>query len=363
MSNPRPLVIPSLRQWDGGTGALALTAETRITVPLALTQLAAKFAADLQEITGLILPVLTHSEVTPEADDAGTTISLNLASDGGPAGNESAGERYHAEGYILEISREGVKVVAPSSAGLYYGTRSILQILAQSKGENSLPLGTAVDWPDYEVRGFMLDVGRRFFTGDFVRDYIKLMSYFKLNRFQLHLNDNQIFTENKDWTDAYAGFRLASDNPVFAGLASTDGSYSRTEWADFEAIAASRGVTIIPEIDGPAHAAAIIHWRPEVGRDNGKSDHLDLSKPESTQLMKDIFSEFTPWFHSAEVNFGADEYPRDLTEDFRQYYNEIAAHLRTLGKQPSAWGSFSYMGGGIAGYDKDVVINSWNNDW
>jgi hypothetical protein len=44
-------------------------------------------------------------------------------------------------------------------------------------------------------------------------------------------------------------------------------------------------------------------------------------------------------------------------------YNNIAAHLRTLGKKPSAWGSFSKMGGSVEGYDKDVTINSWNNDW
>ncbi|WP_104173731.1 hypothetical protein [Arthrobacter sp. Y81] len=59
------------------------------------------------------------------------------------------------------------------------------------------------------------------------------------------------------------------------------------------------------------------------------------------QALKDIFAEFTPWFRSEDVNFGADEYPEAFTEYFRNYYNNIAAHLRTLGKKPSAWGSFT----------------------
>jgi hypothetical protein len=355
--NPAPVVIPALRHWTGDAGHFEVAAATRIVVDPSNVSFGHAFAADLAETIGLDLAVVIESP----AANAGRDIRFILD----PANHvEAGGERYKREGYTLTVTASGVVITAPTPTGLFYGSRTVLQILAQTAFRNRMPSGTAVDWPDHEARGFILDVGRRFFTAEFIKDYIKLMSFYKLNRFQIHLNDNQIFTDNKDWTDAYAGFRLASTNPAFNGLASTDGSYSRADWDAFEDFAAARGVTLIPEIDGPAHAAAIIHWRPEVGHDNGKSDHLDLQNPASTQLMKEIFSEFTPWFRSPEVNFGADEYPRHLGADFRQYYNDIAAHIRSLGKTPSAWGSFSYMGeDGIAGYDKDVVINSWNNDW
>lgn len=354
VTNEAPTVVPSLANWSGDTGLVEITAESRIVASSALLTMGEEFSHDLAEMTGLDLPVVSGS-----SQPGDISLVLDLA-DSYAAG----GERYNKEGYKLNISTNGVQVTAPTETGAYYGTRSILQIMTQSDGRNKLPAGSAIDWPNYESRGFILDVGRRFFTADFINDYIKMMSYYKLNRFQIHLNDNEIFRPtDHDWRNGYMGFRLKSDNPEFAGLASADGAYDRADWDGFEATAATRGVQIVPEIDAPAHAAAIIKWKPEIGRDGGKSDHLDLGKPETTQAMKDIFSEFTPWFQGAEVNFGADEYPTSLTTDFRNYYNAMAAHLRTLGKQPGAWGSFSYMGGSTAGYDKDVVINSWNNDW
>jgi LPXTG-motif cell wall-anchored protein len=351
--NPAPVVVPSLHEWTGGSGQLEITPASRIVVPAALDKAGKEFAADLAEMTGLELTVVTGAA---QAGD----ISLVL-----DAANKYAagGVRYDKEGYKLDVTATGAAVTAPTETGVYYGTRSILQIMTQSNGRNKMPVGAAVDWPDYEARGFILDVGRRFFTADFINDYIKMMSYYKLNRFQIHLNDNEIFPANNDWTKSYKAFRLKSDNPTFAGLAATDGSYDRKDWDGFEATAAGRGVQIVPEIDAPAHSAAIIAWRPSIGRDSGMSDHLDLSKPETTAAMKEIFAEFTPWFKGPEVSFGADEYPSSLTTDFRTYYNTMAGYLRTLGKQPNAWGSFSYMGGGVAGYDKNVTINSWNNDW
>jgi hypothetical protein len=350
--NPVPAVVPSLHEWAGGSGELKLSAASRIVVGSGLDKVGQAFAADLSEMTGLQLPVVSGAAAP------GDIILAVNAADSHPAG----GQRYAEEGYRLTATADGVTLTAPTETGVYYGTRSLLQILAQTNGRNIVPLGSATDWPDYEARGFVLDVGRRFFTPEFVRDYIKMMSYYKLNRFQMHLNDNELFPVNT-WPEAYTGFRLATDNPAFAGLVSTDGAYTKADWNSFEDEAATRGVTIIPEIDAPAHAGAIIKWKPEVGLNGGNSDHLDLSKPVTTQVMKDIFDEFTPWFRSDDVNFGADEYPRELTEDFRNYYNNIAAHLRTLGKKPSAWGSFSKMRGSVEGYDKDVTINSWNNGW
>lgn len=350
--NPAPVVVPSLHEWTGGNGLVEVSPSSRIVVPATLNQLGEEFSHDLAEMTGLDLPVVAGASKPGD-------ISLVLdVADKYAAG----GERYSAEGYKLQVHADGVKVTAPTDTGVYYGTRSILQVMVQSDGRNKLPAGSAVDWPDYEARGFILDVGRRVFTADFVDDYIKMMSYYKLNRFQIHLNDNQIFVDNKDWTKGQMGFRLKSDNPKYAGLASADGSFDRADWDGFEATAASRGVRIIPEIDVPAHSAAIIKWRPDIGLDNGKSDHLDLGKPETTEVVKGIFDEFMPWFQGPEVNFGADEYPGDKNQ-YRQFYNDMAAHIRAAGKTPGVWASYKWMSGSIAGYDMDVVPNCWSADW
>ncbi|MEU1943133.1 family 20 glycosylhydrolase [Streptomyces sp. NPDC020125] len=134
------------------------------------------------------------------------------------------------------------------------------------------------------------------------------------------------------------------------------GAYDRRDWDSFEDTAAVNGVTIIPEIDAPAHSLAFTRFRPSLGLDNGDSDHLDLSKPETTVFMKSVFDQFVPWFRSPDVHFGADEYTVDKPR-YKIYFNEMAAHVRALGKHPRAWGSLSVMAADADGYDRDVTLN------
>ncbi|WP_327089117.1 family 20 glycosylhydrolase [Nonomuraea sp. NBC_01738] len=261
-----------------------------------------------------------------------------------------------AEGYRLSVRADGdVLVEATTPTGLLYGTATVNQVLAR---DGELPVGVATDWPNYEVRGFMLDVGRRFFTPGFIRDLLRRMGELKLNELQLHLNDNGFKKDDGGWDGVQAGFRLASDR--FPGLAATDGVYTRADWDSFEDTAAANGVTLIPEIDGPAHSLCFTRYQPELGLNGG--DHLDLAKPETTAFMKEVFDEFVPWFRGPAVHFGADEYFEDPAL-FRDYFNAMAAHVRGHGKQARAWGSFTRMTGDARGYDRDVTINTWANSW
>lgn len=351
-TNAAPQVIPALKTWEGGDGELRLSETTRIVAADDLADTAAQFADDLSDITGIDAQVVTSGA---RSGDIVLELDTTLA-------NPDGGERFAEEGYQLAID-DVVEITAASSTGVFYGTRSVLQILAGADTRTELPRGESADWPDYEVRGFTLDVGRRFFTPDFVRDYISMMSWYKLNNFQIHLNDNQIPRPATGWQDGYSGFRLASDNPEYAGLASDDGAYTRADWQSFEDVAAEHEVLIIPEIDVPAHSLAFIQWKPELGLNGGDSDHLDLTKPETTEVIKGVFDEFAPWFEGTDLHYGADEYPRQYADEYREFFNEMAEHVRSLGKQPRAWGSMTVMNGDAEGYDRDVIINAWNNGW
>ncbi|WBQ08241.1 family 20 glycosylhydrolase [Kribbella sp. CA-293567] len=356
--NPAPAVVPSLQQWTGGTGRLGLRPGTRVSVApadaAALKGVADQLGTDLGAIAGWRVTVVV--DATPRADDV--VLRIDPAAQVGPDTAVAA-----KEGYRLEVT-DGVDIVSRTATGAFWATRSLLQMLVrESPGEATVPVGSAVDWPNYAVRGFMLDVGRRWFDQKFVRDYVRYMSWFKLNTFQLHLNDNEITAPGGDWSKAQSAFRLASDNPKFAGLAANDGAFTRADWNRLESVAADHHVTIVPEIDAPAHARSFIEFDPRLGLNGGNSDHLDLSRPATTEFMKEVFDEFTPWFRGPAVHVGADEYPREYAAQYRQYFNDITAHVRELGKSPSAWGSLSVMSGGAAGYDRDVTINSWNNGW
>ncbi|MEU0315312.1 family 20 glycosylhydrolase [Nocardioides sp. NPDC006273] len=354
--NPKPRVVPALQTWSGGSGLLSLVPATRIVVAdPQLAGVAAQLKADLVEVSGL------KTEVVTDEPSRARDIVLDIDADAavGPSGNAVA-ER---EGYHLTVA-DRVRVTARTQTAVFWGTRTLLQMLVERFPERGvLPVGSTTDWPNVALRGYMLDVGRRWFGETYVRDMVRAMSWYKLNTFQVHLNDNAITAPGGDWSKAQSAFRLASEDPAFDGLAAADGSFTRAEWDELEDVAAAHHVTVVPEIDSPAHSRAFIAFRPEIGLDGGNSDHLDLSKPVTTAFMKDVFSEFTPWFRSPVVHIGLDEYPRDLEDQYRAYTNTLAAHVRSLGKNVRAWGSLTVMAGDATGYDKDMEMVSWNNGW
>lgn len=348
-----PVVIPALQTWAATVGTTHLGDAFVVEHCTELARVANTLLSDVAELTGL-------------AGSTGANGAIVLSLDPNlefPTENATA----LTEGYRLEIGDQ-VRISARTPTGVYWGTRSLLQLLSQS---TSLPGGVALDWPNYPVRGFMLDVGRRFSRPEVLRDYIRFMSWFKLNTFMIHLNDNEIAKDTKrSWNEAQQGFRLASDAPWLGGLAAEDGSYDRADWNSFEDVAAQRHVQLIPEIDVPAHSRSFIRWRPELGLNAGDSDMLDLGKAETTELVKAVFAEFAPWFRGPAVHFGADEYARGHSAEYRNFFNAVSFHLQSLGKDPIAWGSLSIMADGAGagapgpdGYNRDVTICAWNKEW
>lgn len=357
-TNPAPAVVPALQQWTGGRGEQHLTPRSRVVLAPsdhgALRKVASQLVSDLKDFTGWRL-----RQVTGRSRPGDIVLDLDPDAAVGP---DTA--LAHDEGYSLRVTDRTV-ITARTSKAVFWGTRSLLQMLAvQGRGDATVPVGSAVDWPNYAVRGLMLDLGRRWFGEKYIRDLTRYLSWFKMNTFQLHLNDNAITAPDGDWSKAYSAFRLKSDNPKFAGLAATDGSFTHAEWEQLEGVASDHFVNILPEFDAPAHSRAFVKFKPEIGLDGGDSDTLDLSKPEATEFMKSVFKEFTPWFHSKTVSMGADEYPTDLASEYQKYFNTMAAYIRSLGKKPAAWGSLSQMApDSRAGYDHGVTIDSWNNSW
>ncbi|MFE3762524.1 discoidin domain-containing protein [Streptomyces sp. NPDC059104] len=355
--NGAPAVVPALQEWAGGKGAVALTDNSRIVIaPNASAELirtARKLGDDAGELTGLHLTVAIGA---PEPGDVQLRIDPTAHFDG-------VLPRLRDEAYRLDVDAGRVAVTAAGDRGAINAAHTLLQILVSSRDRRSVPVGSAVDYPNYPLRGLMLDVGRRYFTPDFLRSYIRWMGYQKLNTLQIHLNDNEIDPPGGNWSKAQAAFRLRSDNPSFTGLAAQDGAYTKADWDSFEETAAAAGVTLIPEIDAPAHAAAITRFRPDIGLKGKEADHLDLANPEATTFMKSVYSEFAPWFRGPALHIGADEYDGKRVDQYKAYVNTIATHVRGLGKQVHVWGSFAMMPGGSAGYDRDLTVNSWNNGW
>ena len=273
--NSRPFVIPALQEWKGGDGywrsSCRLVLDPRYAAEL--NPVANTFAEDLAVMFG------RKYKVAEGVSACSGDIFLTLA------GKETEENR---EKYYLDVSDRMVLTGATTQA-VFWGTRTILQMMEQYDG--AVPQGVAVDWPNYPKRGFMLDVGRKFVPIGFLRDYVKIMSYYKMNCFQIHLNDNGFkkFYGN-DWSQTPAAFRLEST--VFPGLATEGAHYSKKEFVELQMLAEQYGVTVLPEIDVPAHSLAFTRYKPEIASKEYGEDHLDLFNPETYLFLDSLFAEY-----------------------------------------------------------------------
>ena len=351
--NPKPFVVPELKQWTGKDGNFTPGKDTRIVCTSQnpeLLRIARMFADDYQQMFGQTLSV-AQGKATP----GDFVLSL------------SADKKLGEEGYAIKIT-DRVAISAPTPTGLYWSTRTLLQ-LAEQNQERSLPQGTIRDYPDYPLRGFMIDCGRKFIPMAYLQDLVKIMAYYKMNTLQVHLNDNgfkQYFEHN--WDKTYAAFRLESE--TYPGLTARDGSYSKKEFIDFQKQAASNFVEIIPEIDVPAHSLALTHYKPEIGSKEYGMDHLDLFKPETYEFVDALFKEYlegdNPVFVGKRVHIGTDEYSnakKDVVEKFRAFTDHYIRFVEGFGKQAVVWGALSHAKGDTPVKSENVVMNAWYNGY
>ncbi|WP_433332180.1 family 20 glycosylhydrolase [Spirillospora sp. CA-294931] len=359
-ANGAPVVVPSLRQWDGGTGALTLTSASRVVAAAENARALAQRAAD--DIAADGGPRLAAVVGTPEPGD----VALRL--DAPDAG---------AEGYRLEVT-DRVTIRAREAAGAFYGTRTLLQMLRADPARRSVARGRAEDGPRFSDRGQMLDVGRKHFPIAYLKAQIQRMGWYKLNRFHLHLND---------WN----GFRVQSDR--FPGLAAPE-SYTKAEIRDLQEYAARHHVTIVPEIDLPAHAVAISRYDPGFafacrsmsypslslweGADRGGWT-LDVTRPRTRAFVKTLLDEMIPLFRGREFHIGGDEVPPPRDQDrcpelvayqkargypyaadvFVEFMNDLNAQVRAHGKTAQAWTGWDEGQKTSIVPDKDIQIVDW----
>lgn len=347
--NPKPFVVPELKTWSGAEGQTALSG--RIVVKNAkLKAVAAALAADYKEMFGKELTIVNGAT-------KGGDVVLSLKKD------KALGD----EGYTMNVG-SAVEITAATERGAFWATRTLLQIAEQHKDGN-LPKGKTTDVPEYKLRGFMIDCGRKFIPMSYLRDLAKIMAYYKMNTLQVHLNDNgfrQYF--GGDWNKTQAAFRLECD--TYPGLTAKDGSYSKQEFIDFQKLAEQNGVEVIPEIDAPAHSLAFTQYKNEIGSKEYGMDHLDLFNPETYKFMDGLWKEYiggkNPVFIGKRVHIGTDEYSnakKDVVEKFREFTDHYIKYVESFGKQAVVWGALTHANGDTKVKNKGVLMDIWFNGY
>ena len=346
-SNPKPFVVPEITSWQGGNGTTALS--HRIVVKNKKLRPAAEaFARDYSILTSRTMNLASGKAVVGD-------IVFNMKSD------RSLG----TEGYRINIGTT-VVVEAATAQGAYWATRTLLQMLEQGEDE-SLACGIITDVPQYRLRGFMIDVGRKYIPMAYLRKLVQIMGYYKMNTLQVHLNDcgfRKFFED--DWMKTQAAFRLECE--TYPGLTAKDGHYTKAEFRDFLQLAAQYGVEIVPEIDAPAHSLAFTQYRPDLGSKEYGMDHFDLSNPDVYPFMDALFAEYlggkNPVFNCRRVNIGTDEYSnanQKVIEQFRTFTDHYLALVQRYGKQPMLWGALTHAKGTTPVRHEGVIMNCWYN--
>ena len=345
----KPFVIPELKEWKGETGFFTPKQSVRIICDDPdLQKVARQFAADYKALHG-VLPEIAGGK--PCEGDFLFTIKRD--------------KKLEKEGYDIAIG-DCVKVSANEPVGVYWATRTLLQ-MGEQYGNGNLPKGHIRDWPDYGIRGLLIDCGRKFIPMNYLRDLACIMSYYKMNFMHVVLNNNGFKAYfNDDWNQTYAAFRLECE--TYPGLTARDGYYTKKEFVHFQEEAAERFVEIIPEIDVPAHSLAFSHYKPELGSKEYGMDHLNLSHPEVYSFVDALFKEYldgeNPVFRGPKVHIGTDEYSnkkKEVVEQFRAFTDHYIKFVEGFGKQACVWGALTHAAGETPVKSDNVIMYAWYN--
>lgn len=224
------------------------------------------------------------------------------------------------EGYQLEIDEAGVRLTAKTETGLFYGKQTLLQLLTP----NGLPYVKINDHPRFPYRGLHLDVSRHFFDKEEVKKLMNVMSYYKLNTLHLHLTDaggwrlqidkypkltqEGAFRTQSDWREWWDNgkdrqYLKEGTEGAYGGY------YTKDDIHDMLAYAAEKHITIIPEIEFPAHSDEVFVAYPELccaGKSHTGGDFC-IGNPKTFEFMENVLTEVIDLFPSEYIHIGGDE--------------------------------------------------------
>ena len=298
------------------------------------------------------------------------------------------------DGYTLNVKENGIEIKAEGFGGELYALQTLIQLLpceffvdGKSDIEWVVPVVDIKDNPQFQHRGFMMDVARHFFDKDEVKKVLDIMALYKMNRLHWHLTDDQ------GWRIEIPEYpKLTEVGSIRSGSFTGNGDgasffddteYGRGMWfsqddlREIVAYATERNIDILPEIDLPGHMVAAVTAYPELSCDPTKEysvrvyggiskDVLNVGKDEVIDFLKCVLRNVAEIFPFPYIHLGGDECPTDqwqTNEDCLRrvqeenlsgvnelqswLVEELGAYLETLGKGIVVW---------------DEVLKHWNTN-
>lgn len=375
--NTKPVLALDIQEFLAGQGMTKLEKTDKLFISPAYSKQGQLFNGDLRAILGFELAQGSEEEAK---------VIFKLT------------DQYHLkdEGYLIRIG-DKVEVYAGDAKAFNYAAVTLAQML-QVNGE--LTRGVYRDYPNYAIRGMLLDVARIPMRMEFLKDVSKLFRWYKLNELHLHFNDNQWPAGSKAdveaWKKTEAAHRLESSR--FPSLHKADfkhdryegeydfyreiygnPSYSREAFRLFQADSHAAAINILAEIDTPGHSAAYSLYALEnpdqidyLGQPIHHPNDLEAlainetSYPERTarakRFVRELITDYLQdnLFSYGHIHLGVDEYWQKSgnVEAFLTYLNELNALAKSKGKTLRTWGALSQFRGKTP-VAKDIIFDEW----
>ncbi|HFU4011595.1 TPA: discoidin domain-containing protein [Streptococcus suis] len=377
-SNQKPSLALEIQEFLAGQGIRQLSESDKVYIDPAFKKQFDLFNQDLSDILGFSLNQSSREEAT---------IVFQLS------------DQYNLkdEGYLLRVG-EKIEIFAGSEKAINYAAVTLAQMLQK---DGHLTQGVYRDYPNYAIRGMLLDVARIPMRMDFLKEVSRLFRWYKLNELHLHFNDTQWPASGnradvEAWRKTEKAHRLES--PTFPSLNQGDfkhdryegeydfyrttygnPTYSLDEFRTFQAENKAAGIQILAEIDSPGHSSVYSIYALD-NPDNidylGQPIHhprdleaLAINKevlPERTARAKRFITDLITGYLDEEIfdyghiHLGVDEYwqKEGNVESFRTYLNELNALAKSKGKTLRTWGALSKFNG-TTPVDKDIIFDEW----
>jgi hexosaminidase len=387
-------IIPKPTRAETKPGSFTITPATAIVLAESGLERSAQFLNDyLQKFYGFKLPVLKNTSSHKN------NIVLDIEQIDHPVPGA----------YSMVVSANGIEIGGAGSVGTFYAVQSLIQLLPMQKTKSlAVPFVEIADKPRFVYRGMHLDVGRHFFTVEFVKKYIDFIAMYKMNTLHWHLTEDQGWRiEIKKYpkltqVGAYRNGTIIGHHPGKGNDNQKDGGfYTQEQVKDIVKYAADRYITVVPEIEMPGHASAAIAAYPQLscfpeeptrpatnvawaGDNTGKQVqqgwgvYPDVFAPTEYTFgfLQDVLDEIIPLFPGRYIHIGGDECPKDnwkrsgfcqqlikekgLKDEhgLQSYFiQRIEKYLNSKGKQIIGWDEI--LEGGLA---PNATVMSWRGE-
>ncbi len=278
-----------------------------------LKQVGEQLSANIFALTGSKLQVIQK-----DVNTKSNYISLTTKDAVDSLGNE---------GYKLISKQQRVVISSKGVHGVFYGMQSLVQLMTNSKIKSKIPSVEIYDKPRFVWRGLMLDVGRYFYSVEFIKKTIDNMARYKMNTFHWHLTEDQGWRiEIKKYPELTTKGAWRSETQMFRSPRGIDknphgGFYTQEQVKEVVKYAQSKFITVVPEIEMPGHSLAALSVFPELSCTGGpfeipgqwrvEKDVYCAGNEKTFKFLEDVLTEVVALFPGNIIHIGGDECPKD----------------------------------------------------